>query len=93
VVSGLFSRLTDIIVTLKSVNNYYGSKYFITITICMKINFNFLLYNIRSRGYIPCTVDEYLGGDWQSRSVTGFFLTRFCFLLNTTVEVKNYDLK
>jgi len=41
VTSGQFSRLKIILVTLKHVNNYYGSKYFIMIAIFMKINFNF----------------------------------------------------
>jgi len=41
VISSQFSRLTDIIVALKHVNNYYGSKYSIIIAIFMKRNFNF----------------------------------------------------
>jgi len=43
VVSGLFSRLTAIMVALKHGNNYYGSKYFIIITIFVKRCFNFPL--------------------------------------------------
>ena len=54
-VSGLFSRFTAITVALKHVNNYYGTKYFTIIVICVKINFTLLLYNIRSRGYVPLT--------------------------------------
>ena len=41
IVSGLFSRLAVIIVPLKHANYYYGSKYFIIISIFMKTNFNF----------------------------------------------------
>jgi hypothetical protein len=41
VVSGLFSRLTAIIVALEHVNNYYRFRYFIIIATFTKSNFNF----------------------------------------------------